>query len=71
MTGLSKLQALRLVVTRSTRSSMADRGGSCRDSDSTESADSVMADDRPLDGTVTTTMLVLVVALPVACRACV
>ena len=52
---------------------MADRGGLCRDSDLTESADSVMADDRPslLDGTVTTTMLVLVVALPVACRACV
>jgi hypothetical protein len=52
---------------------MADRGGLCRDSDLTdsESADSVMADDRPLDGTVTTTKLVLVVALPVACRACV
>ena len=50
---------------------MADRGGLCRDSDLTESADSVMADDRPLDGTVTSTMLVLVVALPVACRACV
>jgi hypothetical protein len=32
---------------------MADRGGSCSDSDLTESADSlaVMADDRPLDGT--------------------
>ena len=48
---------------------MADRGGSCSDSDLTESADSVMADDRPLDGT--RPLLLLVVALPVACRACV
>ena len=55
---------------------MADRGGLCRDSDLTESesVDSVRvrADDRPLDGTVTTTKLVLVAALPtsVVCRAC-